>query len=209
MSSVEKKQIVQNTIFGTVAGLVMGGPIGAIAVGVTGAALAHLEEQRDEELREKERKRRQTDPVALMEKQKARERESKERTDKFREITKMIVSKQPTVLDGRYKIEYDPYRNNSYCVPHIKPNVRPYGIVSIYERRLWFAYHDDPMIVANATFYDINGFYDKLCADIDNPEIYMYSFITNNSFNNGGSIRGRVYYMYTIDGAKTFNVLMN
>ena len=60
MSSVEKKQAQLNTAFGIVGGLVMGGPAGAIAAGMTGVALCRLEEQKDRELRQKQAERRES-----------------------------------------------------------------------------------------------------------------------------------------------------
>lgn len=51
MSSLEKKEAIQNTAFGTVAGLVMGGPVGAALAGGTGLLLSHLQEKEDEKKR--------------------------------------------------------------------------------------------------------------------------------------------------------------
>lgn len=57
MSSVEKKQAIVNGVFGTAAGLLMGGPAGAAVAGLTAVGLIHSQEKHDEELRRREAER--------------------------------------------------------------------------------------------------------------------------------------------------------
>lgn len=57
MSSRDKQEIVQNGIFGTLAGLAAGGIPGMITAGIASVAVATSQEKKDQELRDKEAER--------------------------------------------------------------------------------------------------------------------------------------------------------
>ncbi len=51
MSSREKKEIIQNGIFGTIAGFAAGGPVGAITVALAALVAGKMQETKDEKMR--------------------------------------------------------------------------------------------------------------------------------------------------------------
>lgn len=101
MSSIEKKEIIQNGVFGTVAGLVMGGPIGAISVALTAAGLSHLQEINDQKKRDVY----QRDSITSAQREAIREEVAlkyKIEKENTKDLKDLMIMERPQKLD--YKI---------------------------------------------------------------------------------------------------------
>ena len=101
MSSIEKKEIVQNGIFGVVAGLAMAGPAGALTVGLAAAGMAHIQEQKDEEQRQRNWELFHPDPVEKeLERQRIKEYFQKERLINKDLRTLMVMERPGKITDS-------------------------------------------------------------------------------------------------------------
>ena len=106
MSSNAKKDIIQNGVFGVAAGLVMGGPAGAVAVAGATALLAHLQEKEDQELLRKQYEREHPDPRIEEERLKKFEEQIERRNEVLKRIKPLMEIEKPKQIDIS-KILYD------------------------------------------------------------------------------------------------------
>ena len=114
MSSVEKKQIIENAPFAVTAGLVMGGPAGAVMAGLATAGMAAMQESVDQKRRQAEWDRNHPDPIK---KQKELEALQKKLNDKYeccRRVQEMMHIdspdiEKPCLNSKRFRVDPDHY----------------------------------------------------------------------------------------------------
>ena len=109
MSSIEKKEIIQNGAFGVIGGLLMGGPMGAIAAGLAAAGFAHMQEINDQKKRDEyERIHISTEQREIKRKEIALEYERKKEATK--DLKDLMTMDRPPKLT--YKIFLDEAYNH-------------------------------------------------------------------------------------------------
>ena len=210
MSSVEKKEIIQNGIFGTFAGLVMGGPIGAGLAAGTAIGLGILEETRDEELRQKEWERKHADPIDTYNSRKNVEAKVKNRSDSLKRIDNLIKLNNDYEILHSVEIHPDPYRINrerfnshGHCI--LTPDKAPYVLISIFEAerfgRVWIQ-KECITKESKGELLDINEFEKSLSNDISNSNIIKYIILHGSNYLYDTGVK----YLYSIDNGRSFKL---
>lgn len=127
MASNEKKEILQNAPFAVIAGMLMGGPAGAIAAGATAVGLAAVQEKHDQEIRQRQWEMQHPDPIRKYEERKNKDDGESIVTIKFR-IRDLMKSNNennlvnPLLIDFYTKEYYDLV--NEYYTSDIKDVIR-------------------------------------------------------------------------------------
>ena len=221
MASVEKKQILENAPGYVVAGLMMGGPAGAIVAAGATAFAATIQEQADQELRQKEWERTHPDPVKVYEKRKELEAQARKTNDAWQAIRSLMQLDEETgerekyTLYNQLKIHCDPYRNdrrnfNSRGTCYLAPDRNKYVLVSICEKdryRMAIQNYNYILKDKNGVLLSVIDFKNKLLKDFNNHNIERY--VVRGSYNDlPNECRARIQYMYTIDGGNNFNVCL-
>ena len=214
MSSVEKKQIIQNGIFGTVAGLATGGPVGAIMVAGLTAGLAISQEKKDQELRDREQQRKLAEKIR-------RENNKKRCEKKAEEYKKKKEKEKQALLDDieRKSIYYRKIRElktgKSVMLSkhgHIEPiddkkirdSIKGEPIqlkVSLYDNSDGFMYPEQ-IRIAVGYYCDPEDYFYKLLNDFDNDNLIIYNtygikFFRMNTLSSAYSIdNGQTIYFY-------------
>lgn len=226
MQSVEKKQIIQNGIFGTAAGLVMGGPLGALFAATTAIGLGKLQEKEDEIKRQHYIDIRETNYQEIEKRIRSNTEYFKEQCDleKIIECYLKIEREDKLVLrdvDGVKKYVLNPdflfyethvlkrtdchitnnHKKNIIRGGIVIPNINPHVIVYISKK---IRIENDNIqfeIEGEGMIYDVIRFAEKMKKDIDNPNFEWYNVgltIPNSLYC------GWIKYMYTTDKGNHF-----
>ena len=205
MSSKEKREILQNTPFSIVAGLVMGGPGGAIATGMLSLGLAALEEKRDNELRQKEKEIFQRPSQEEIEiRQKLIVDKINQMQDASACIREIVNEISAVKLQHRVHLEHDILANGNYqrgmaCPDGIHNHVK----VLIYNETFGWMNGNDPVIKANGIIMTSVDFCSSILNDINNLNFKLFD-CCRQKFHSTNIYYLR--YMYTIDEGNTFNI---
>ena len=113
MASREKKEAIQNGIFGTIAGLVMGGIPGAIMAGTFSAATIYSEGKLDEELIQREKDRTYYNRKRLDESAKRAHEKAAKDTNYINKAKELINTKCCILMEEKATITYDYRRNHN------------------------------------------------------------------------------------------------
>jgi hypothetical protein len=220
MSSKEKKEIIQNGIFGVAAGMVMGGPAGAITAGVTAVGLAYLEEKYDQNLRRREWERRHPDIIKEEKKKEEIIENIRRKGDIYPEISQMMRDNNSGIIFkiGKVNVDINPDFNrcvsyNGGCSIKLNPDNNKYVKIKIYDNSDWvFDSSILPYINGSGIILNSSDFKLKLENEKNNPN--LDKFIIDNGW--GKEVRSgygsvtllhRIRHMFTIDSGKTFYVL--
>ena len=209
--SIEKREILQNTVFGTFAGLAMGGPLGAIIAGIAGLKIASIQEKIDQD------KRNSISNIKInheiYKNTYVKKTDMNDRLDAIRFIKEIMIIKRPLISNideynyytkhtdtSIIKILYDDIRNNVIGKKIVTPIDKPYVKIIV------------DGLEGNGVVYSEIEFAKKLKDDIDNPNFERYCFYKSkyntlhNCIINDDSIGRTIYYMYTIDYGKNYVV---
>ena len=207
MSSIEKKEIIQNGIFGTAAGLVMGGPIGGAMAAGAAIGIGVIQEKRDEELRQKEWERNHANPADIYTSIKNTEAKLKDRKSTLNRIDIIIKSSNyqtihcTEIYPDPNRISREKFNSHGHCI--LNPEKAPYVLVSMFDAekfgRVWIK-RDCIVNKVKGKLLDINDFEETLLNDKDNPRIkkFIIDYGRNYLHNTG------VKYAYSIDDCSSF-----
>jgi len=219
MASIEKKEIIQNGIFGIIAGMIMGGPAGAIAAGVTAGGLAHLEEKHDQELRRKEWERRHPDIVQRELEWEKHLEEIKLKENYYQDIISMmgdenigtVFKVHPAYIDINADFLKCKSLNRGYSIV-LDPDNNKYVKIKIYDNSDW-VFHSNirPYINGTGIILNQSDFKKELEKVKDNPNLDKFIIgREDKKIRSGfGAVEFWHYinYLFTIDAGKTFYVL--
>ena len=187
--SVEKRAIIQNGIASIPIGFLCGGPLGAVTVAGATALMAHMEEKKDQELRQKEWERKHPAPPTIEEQMKKIE-DRKERNRKISEISDCITVEFP-YKDREFKLVKD---RSLYCSDNWESETPVYILYTDKKSSSLFPEYDKILF---GKICGIDNFYNRFMSDKDKPGFTAYYLHEN--------LRGRfISYIYTTDGANYY-----
>lgn len=186
--SVEKRAIIQNGIASIPIGFLCGGPLGAVTVAGATALMAHMEEQKDQELRQKEWERKHPAPPTI-EEQMEEMQKRKEMSQNHLEIIDVVQEKAVPFPYKQYEIKSRTRQSTLFS------DVRDTEIPVVF----WYNEVESPLLFPTyekallGKVYGINKFHEKLMADIHDPGFKIYCIKTRFGSRD-------VRYMYTTNG---------
>lgn len=186
--SVEKRAIIQNGIVSIPIGFLCGGPLGAATVAGATALMAHMQEQKDQELRQREWELKHPTPPTIEDR--LREEEARKKLSNNHIEIIDFAQKNATIFPYK-QYEIKNYSNRSSIFTEVKDTEIP--IIFSYnevESPLLFPTYDKEFF---GKVYGINNFHDRLMEDKQKPGFKMYIINAKFGYRN-------VKYMYTVNG---------
>ena len=202
-TSVQKKEIIEMGAGGVIFGALAGGPVGGLLAAAATIGAAHMQEQKDEEMRRKNWEATHEDPIKKQERIRESEKEIKRQSEVYHgyidQITEIMRTNKPyTNVRNMVNFEYD-YNKNRFIngKPLIDVTEAPYVDVEICEeRRVGGMILQGKVIkTGKGRVYDFKDFVKMFRADNELNSIEKYYINPNIRCK-----KGYCSYMYTVDG---------